>query len=119
VPRTSGWFNGSHRFPNQELAARSTRSDIFLTRLDRETGDPVWGSGLIATDRAAASHIPAGLTIDGAGDPWIGGQIFTTTELAQPGQPSVQLSPSYSGTIAPASNDGFVARYARDTGWLR
>lgn len=117
----AGWFLSSHSFPNQTLTARSTRSDVFLARLDGGTGSVQWGSGIVATASVAAAHIPAGLALDGSGNPWIGGQLFAATEFAQTrlGDASKVLQPSYSGPIAGNSNDGFVARYSRERGTLR
>lgn len=117
----AGWFGGSHVFPNQTVSARSTRSDIFLARLDGATGAVRWGSGLVSTAAVPASHIPAGLTLDGSGHPWIGGQFFADMELAQTqsGQASTVLRTSFRGAPASLGNDGFVARYDADTGWLR
>ncbi len=115
----AGWFGGRHAFPNQTLAARSTRSDIFLARLDAATGAPAWAAGAISVNAAPVFNIPAGLAIDGEGHPWMGGQFFTALEFAQPGQASSVLQPVFSGTPAGNSGDAFVARFDRDSGRLR
>lgn len=115
----AGWFGGSHAFPNQRLAARSSRSDVFLAQLNADTGRVTWGAGLISTDIAAANNIPAGLAIDGTGHPWIGGQFFSAIETAQSGQPSKVLKPVFSGTPVGNSGDAFVVRLDAGTGKLR
>ena len=47
--------------------------------------------------------------------------MFAATEFAQTaiGQQSKVLNVSYGGAIAANSNDGFVARYDKDSGRLR
>jgi len=117
----AGWFTGSHAFPNQTLTSRSTRSDVFLARLDASTGVAQWGSGLFATQAVAAPNIPAGLAVDANGHPWIGGQFFASTEFAQTalGQASKVLAVSYTGAIVGNSNDGFVASFRPENGLLR
>ncbi len=115
----AGWFGGTHVFPNQTLSARSTRSDVFLARLDATSGAPVWGAGLISVAPADAGNIAAGLAIDGQGHPWIGGQFFTAIEAAQPGQTSVVLRPAFSGAPAGDTGDAFLARFDFNDGRLR
>lgn len=113
----AGWFSGSHAFANQVLSARSTRSNIFLARLEWATGNVLWGAGLISTLADSASNIPAGLIVDGQGHPWIGGQFFADMEVAQTqlGQASAVLRTSFRGPLASSGNDGFVVRFdARD-----
>lgn len=115
----AGWFSGSHTFPNRTLQARSALSDVFVAKLDALTGVPRWGAGLVSVESASANNIAAGLAIDAAGSPWIGGQYFTDLELAQPGQASFVLRTAYRGEPSPRSGDGFVARFDPDTGRLR
>lgn len=117
----AGWFLGTHAFQNQTLTARSTRSDMFIARLNAGTGNPIWGSGIVTTTSVAAANIPAGLALDGNGHPWVGGQMFAASEFAQTalGQTSKVLNPAFTGAIAGNSNDGFVARYDKDSGLLR
>jgi hypothetical protein len=114
-----GWFGGAHDFANQIVSARSTRSDVFLARLDAATGMPAWGAGLISVAAVAVGNIPAALAIDGLGHPWIGGQFFTAIEVAQKGQPSKMLTPSFSGAPTGGSGDAFVVRFDRANGQLR
>lgn len=115
----AGWFSGGHRFPNQVLAARATRSDIFLARLDAATGAARWGAGAISLNAAPVNNIAAGLALDGEGHAWLGGQFFTAVEFAQVSQASRVLHPVFSGLPAGNSGDAFVARFDREDGALR
>lgn len=114
----AGWFTGRHAFPGREVVGRSTRSDVFVARLDADSGRPIWGAGLVAVDAVAAGNIPAGLAIDGDGHPWVGGQFFSTMDVAQPGQPPRLLDP-----VVPASagggSDALVVRLDAADGSLR
>ena len=70
-------------------------------------------------DAVPVFNIPAGLAIDGAGHPWMGGQFFTAMEFAQTGEGSLVLKPAFTGIPAGNSGDAFVARFNRDSGRLR
>ena len=115
----AGWFSGAHAFPNQRLAARSTRSDVFVARLRADGGQPAWGSGLVSIDAMPAGNIPAALAIDGAGHVWVGGQFFTAVEAAQRGQASLVLRTVAGGPPTMRGSDGFVVRFEGETGLLR
>lgn len=115
----AGWFTGRHRFTNQNLQSRSRRSDVFIAKLDAHTGEALWGSGLISTSVADVFNIPAGLAIDGSGQAWMGGQFFTPIEVAQNGQTSQVLKPSYTGAASNTSGDGFVVRFDTENGQLK
>lgn len=114
-----GRFTTSQVFPNQTLVAQSTQGDIFLAKLNATTGQTLWGTGIITTNTVAANNTASGLGLDGDGHPWVGGQLFASTQFAQPGQANKVLQPVYTGTLSNNSGDGFVARYDKNDGLLR
>lgn len=116
----AGWFSGQLGFPGRRIAARSTRSDVFVARLDAEHGRIAWGAGLVAVDAVPAGNIPAALAIDGDGHPWVGGQYFGAIDVAQPGQPSRVLAPAAAvATAGEGGSDAFVVRLDGTDGRLR
>ena len=117
VVYVAGWSSGVTDFdPGPTELTRTAPllgglgTDPYLLALRDEGSEAelVWVATLDATLAHDTNGIPAGLTVDPAGHPWIGGQFFAPIDL-DPGAPSDVVAPV-------GANDGFVVRIHRSTG---
>lgn len=114
----AGWYQGPMDFDGGEAEvvrgpyAEAPRGvDPFLARYALDSGALDWVVTPAADPGHTASQIVAGLAVDGDGHPWIGGQIFVSTDFA--------TGPEPAWVEVVGLNDGFLASYDSVRGTLR